>query len=69
MSLFAYHERFTSNVILKRRTKTIYGMMIDCVSLSIKNEWLDGDGKAYIHYSVADVMADIGCGKNKIYTC
>ena len=35
-------------------------MMIDRVSLSIKNGWLDEDGKTYIHYSVADIMADIG---------
>ena len=46
--------------------KAIYGMMIDRVSLSIKNGWLDEDGKTYIHYSVADIMADTGCVKNKI---
>ena len=38
--------------------KAIYGMMIDRVSLSIKNGWLDEDGKTYIHYSVADIKAD-----------
>lgn len=49
--------------------KTIYGMMIDRVSLSIKNGWLDEDGKIYIHYSVADIMADTDCDKNKILQC
>ena len=49
--------------------KAIYGMMIDRVSLSIKNGWLDEDGKTYIHYSVADIMADTGCGKNKVLKC
>ncbi len=49
--------------------KAIYGMMIDRVSLSIKNGWLDEDGKTYIHYSVADIMADTGCGKNKTLKC
>ena len=49
--------------------KAIYGMMIDRVSLSIKNGWLDEDGKTYIHYSVADIMADTGCGKNTILKC
>ena len=34
-----------------------------------KNGWLDEDGKTYIHYSVADIMADTGCGKNKILKC
>ena len=42
--------------------KAIYSMMIDRVSLSIKNGWLDENGKTYIHYSVADIMADTGCG-------
>ena len=46
--------------------KAIYGMMIERVTLSIKNGWLDEDGKTCIHYSVADIMADTGCGKNKI---
>ena len=41
----------------------------DRVSLSIKNGWLDEDGKTYIHYSVADIMAYTGCGKNKILKC
>ena len=41
----------------------------DRVSLSIKNGWLDKDGKTYIHYSVADIMADTRCGKNKILKC
>ena len=45
--------------------KAIYGMMIDRVSLSIKNGWLDEDGKTYIYYIVADITADIGCGNNK----
>ncbi len=49
--------------------KAIYGMMIDRVSLSIKNGWLDEEGKTYIHYSVADIMEDTGCGKNKVLKC
>ena len=54
---------------IAREAKAIYVMMIDRVSLSIKNEWLDEDGKTYIHYSVVDIMADTGCGKNKILKC
>ena len=48
---------------------SLHGMVIERVSLSIKNGWLDEDGKTYIHYSVADIMADTGCGKNKILKC
>jgi hypothetical protein len=42
---------------------------VDRVSLSIKNGWLDEDGKTYIHYSVADIMVDTGFDKNKILKC
>ena len=33
-------------------------MMIDRMTLSIKNKWLDDEGKNYIHYSVAEIMAE-----------
>lgn len=36
---------------------------------TVKNGWIDEDGKTYIRYSVADIMADTGCGKNKILKC
>lgn len=36
---------------------------------TVKNEGKDEDSKTYIRYSVADIMADIGCGKNKILKC
>ena len=61
--------RIKGIVLVNFETKAIYGMMIDRVSLSVKNGWLDGYGKTYIHYSVADIIADTGCGKNKILKC
>ena len=36
---------------------------------TVKNVGKDEDGKTYIRYSVADIMADTGCGKNKILKC
>ena len=51
------------------KAKAIYGMMMERVSLSIKNGWLDEDGETYIHYSIADIMDDTECGKNKILKC
>lgn len=31
--------------------KVLYGLMLDRMSLSVKNEWLDTEGRAYIYYT------------------
>ena len=36
--------------------KVLYGLMLDRMSLSVKNQWLDGEGRAYIYYSLEDIM-------------
>lgn len=35
------------------------------MSLSLKNEWFDADGKAYIYFSIEEIGELLGCGKNK----
>lgn len=49
--------------------KAIYGMLLERVGLSIKNHWMDDDGKTYIIYSIADIMEDTGCCKKKVISC
>ena len=39
--------------------------MLDRMSLSMKNGWVDSDNRIYIHYTIEDVMDDLGCGHNK----
>ena len=34
--------------------KVLYGLMLDRMSLSVKNQWLDTEGRAYIYYSLED---------------
>lgn len=36
--------------------KVLYGLMLDRMSLSMKNQWLDEEGRAYIYYSLEDIM-------------
>lgn len=45
--------------------KILYGLMLDRMSLSLKNGWFDEDGRVYIYYSIEDVMESMGCSKNK----
>lgn len=40
--------------------KLLYGLMMDRLSLSIKNGWFDSLNRAYIIYTIEDVMEDIG---------
>ncbi len=49
--------------------KVLYGLMLDRVSLSIKNNWFDNDNRAYIYFSIDDVMELLGCGRNKAIKC
>ena len=50
---------------LSNDAKTLYALMLDRMSLSLANEWLDEDGKVYINYSVEDIMNTLNCGKTK----
>ena len=36
--------------------KVLYGLMLDRMSLSMKNQWFDTEGRAYIYYSLEDIM-------------
>ena len=37
--------------------------MLDRMSLSMKNGWLDDENRAYIIYAVENIMEDLGCSK------
>ena len=45
--------------------KLLYGLMLERMSLSIKNGWLDDKNRAYIIYTIDSVMEDLCCGKEK----
>lgn len=50
---------------LSCEAKVLYGMMLDRMGLSIRNQWLDSLGRAYIIFTVEDVMGVMGCGSQK----
>lgn len=45
--------------------KLLYGLMLDRLSLSIKNGWFDSMNRAYIIYTIEDVMEDMHCRSQK----
>ena len=48
---------------LSSDAKLLYGLMLDRLALSMKNHWLDNENRAYIIYSISNVMDDINCSK------
>lgn len=50
---------------LSSDAKLLYGLMLDRMSLSIKNGWFDDDNRAFIIYTIDNIMEDLGCGKDK----
>ena len=50
---------------LSTDAKTLYGILLDRMSLSVKNGWLDEQGRVYIIFPVQEVMDALGCADNK----
>lgn len=50
---------------LSTDAKLLYGMLLDRMSLSEKNEWYDDNGRVYIYYTVDEICGDMNCGRDK----
>lgn len=50
---------------LSSDAKVLYGLMLDRMALSIKNKWVDEDGRVYIIFTLEQVMQYMNCGKDK----
>ena len=45
--------------------KVLYGLLLDRMSLSARNDWLDEQGRVYIVFTVEEVMGALCCADNK----
>lgn len=50
---------------LSTDAKLLYGMMLDRLGLSVKNNWFDDNGHAYIYFTLASIMECFQCGSDK----
>ena len=50
---------------LSTDAKTLYGILLDRMGLSVKNGWLDEQGRVYIIFPVQEVMDALSCADNK----
>jgi hypothetical protein len=46
---------------LSSDAKILYGLMLDRMSLSIKNDWIDNENKVYIFFTLEDVQENLNC--------
>ena len=45
--------------------KILYGLMLDRMGLSMKNGWMDEQGRVYIYFTLEDVQAHMNCKHEK----
>ena len=50
---------------LSTDAKVLYGLLLDRVSLSKMNSWIDETGKVYIYFTVKNVKASMRCANTK----
>ena len=50
---------------LSTDAKLLYGLLLDRMSLSAKNNWLDEQGRVYIIYTVREVQESLCCAEHK----
>ncbi len=55
-------ERFKG---ISAEAKVLYGLLLDRMSLSAKNGWLDKDGRVFIIFTIEDIMDAMGCADQK----
>ena len=45
--------------------KVLYGLLLDRMSLSARNDWLDEQGRVYIVFTVEEIIENLACGNKK----
>lgn len=50
---------------LSCEAKILYGLMLDRMGLSVKNQWFDEKNRVYIIFTVEEIMELLGCGRQK----
>lgn len=55
-------ERFKK---LSSDAKILFGIMLDRMSLSVKNQWIDEENRVYIIFTLENVMEVFSCSERK----
>ncbi|MCD8397588.1 MAG: replication initiator protein A [Lachnospiraceae bacterium] len=50
---------------LSTDARLLYGLMLDRMGLSMRNGWMDEEGRTYIYYKLEQIQKDLCCGDQK----
>ncbi len=50
---------------MSAEAKLLYGLMLDRLSLSLKNDWRDEHNRVFIFYTLEDIQDDMNCSHGK----
>ena len=64
ISKSAFYGRPNSK-ILSTDAKVLYGILLDRMSLSLKNHWLDEQNRVYIIFTLEEIMESLNCANQK----
>lgn len=53
---------------LSMEAKLLYGILLDRVSLSLRNGWVDENNHIYIIYTIEQIMTEMNCSNKKAVT-
>ncbi len=58
---------FTEEIFVSLSTdaKLLYGLMLDRMTLSRRNQWFDEEGRVYIIFTVEEIVEYLNCGRDK----
>ena len=59
----------TQFVNVSIHAKVLYGLLLDRMGMSVKNEWLDEENRMYIIYPIDEISKDMGVGRRKAMEC
>ena len=45
--------------------KVLYGLLLDRMGLSVRNGWLDDNGRMFLYFTPEEAMTTLNCGKDK----
>ena len=50
---------------LSLEAKVLYGLMLDRMALSVRNSWMEKDGRVFIYFTLEEATAMLQCGHTK----
>lgn len=60
------YARFLLDTDLSHTAKLLYTLLLDRVTLSQKNNWIDAQGRIYVLYPLSSLAKDLGCSISSI---